>query len=306
MPVFLVMAAGYASVRIGFLPETIADNLNAYAVRLAVPVLLFNALVGLDFSRAFNAPMLVAFYGGALVCFAVGALLSGRWFGRRPGEAVAVGFSAMFSNTVLLGLPILERAYGHDSLPPGYAIVALHAPLLYIVGIVAMEAVRRDGRPLGETLRTAAKGIFGNTLMIGILAGAAVNLTGATLPEFIKAAAQMIGASAIPTALVGIGAALTRYRIAAELRETLMVSALKLLLHPAIAFVLSHLVFRLPPDYVRAAVVISAMAPGMNIYVFALMYDRAVSLSASAILVATMLSVATVTVWLTLLNAVFG
>lgn len=300
---FLVLGAGYASVRTGWLPATIADHLNAYAVKLAVPVLLFRALVNLDFGHAFNPGMLAAFYSGALACFAVAAVLSRRVFARRPGEAVAVGFSAMFSNTVLLGVPILERAYGHDALPPAYAIVALHAPLLYIIGIVAMEATRRDGRPPGESARSALRAIFGNTLMIGILAGAAVNLSGATMPEPVMAAVTMIAQSAIPAALVGIGAALTRYRLSAELPETLMVSATALLLHPAVALFVAHFWLGLPPDFVRAAVVVAAMPPGMNIYVFATMYDRAVSLTASAILVATALSVATVTLWLSLLNA---
>jgi len=302
--VFLVLGAGYASVRTGWLPASIAEHLNAYAVKLAVPVLLFRALVGLDFGHAFNPGMLAAFYAGALACFAVAMTLSRRVFRRRPGEAVAVGFSAMFSNTVLLGVPILERAYGHDALAPGYAIVALHAPLLYIVGIVAMEAARRDGRPLAESAVSAVRSIFGNTLMIGILAGAAVNLSGATLPEPMMAAVTMIAQSAIPAALVGIGAALTRYRLSAELPETLMVSAAALLLHPAIAFLIAESWLGLPAEYVRAAVVIAAMPPGMNIYVFAVMYDRAVSLSASAILVATALSVVSISFWLSLLNAV--
>lgn len=275
-------------------------------MKLAVPVLLFKAIAGLDLGQAFHPGMLAAFYAGAIASFAVGAMLSRRFFCRRPGEAVAAGFTAMFSNTVLLGLPILERAYGHDALPPGYAIVALHAPLLYIVGIVAMEAIRRDGATVGEAARAAAKAILGNALMFGILAGAAVNLTGTTLPEPVAAAVSMMAASAIPAALVGIGASLTRYRISAEIPETLMVSGLTLLLHPAIAFALAHFVFALSPELVRAAVVVAAMPPGMNVYVFALMYDRAVSLSASAILVATALSVLTVTAWLSLLNVVLG
>ncbi|MBK8456214.1 MAG: AEC family transporter [Phyllobacteriaceae bacterium] len=306
LPVFLLLAGGYGAVRAGYLPAGIADALNAYAVKLAVPALLFKAIAGLDFGEAFHPGMLAAFYAGALASFAAGLFGAHRLFGRRPGEAVAVGFSAMFSNTVLLGLPILERAFGHDALPPGYAIVALHAPLLYIVGIVAMEAMRRDGSTPGDAARAAAKAILGNALMFGILAGAAVNLSGMPLPEPVAAAVSMLAASAIPAALVGIGASLTRYRISDELPETLMVSALTLLLHPAIAFALAYWVFALPPAYVRAAVVIAAMPPGMNIYVFALMYDRAVSLSASAILVATALSVITVTAWLALLNAVLG
>ncbi len=302
-PVFIVLAAGYVAVRAGYLPVAIADQLNNFAVRLAVPALLFGAMVDLDLAAAFAPPMLAGFYGGAIAGFALAIMLARTVWKRRPGEAVAVGFAAMFSNTVLLGLPIVERAYGEHSLEAAFGIIAFHAPLLYAVGMVTMEFSRRDGRPLGETLASAGKSIAVNPLMIGILFGLAVNLSGLGLPEPVSAAVAMLSAAAIPAALVGIGAALTQYRLRADLGEALMVSAIALILHPAIAWTVTHLVFALPPEQVRAATVVAAMPPGMNIYIFAVMYDRATSLAASTLLVATALSVVSITLWLTLLDA---
>jgi len=162
--------------------------------------------------------------------------------------------------------------------------------------------MRRDGRKLSQTFAVAGRSIVVNPLMIGILAGAALNLSGFALPEPVMAAVDMIASAAIPVALVGIGAAMTRYQMRADLAESGMVAALSLFLHPLIAFTLSHFVFDLPPDMVRAATLLAAMPPGMNIYVFAVMYDRAVSLAASAFLLATTLAVATVSVWLYVLH----
>lgn len=302
LPVFLLLGIGYASARTGYLSATIADPLNAYTVKLAVPVLLFRALYRLDLSTAFHPPLLASFYAGALASFAAGIVAARLVWKRRPGEAVAVGFCALFSNTLLLGVPIVERAFGEAALTPAFGIVALHAPALYTIGIIVMELSRRDGRPLGQTLRTAGVTVLANTLMIGILAGAALNLAGIRLPEPVMAAVDMVAATAIPVALIGIGASLTRYRLKAELSESLMVSALSLFVHPIIAFVLARHVFALPPEFVRVAVIMAAMPPGMNVYIFAVMYDRAVALAASAVLVATALSVATVTLWLFVLR----
>ena len=53
---------------------------------------------------------------------------------------------------------------------------------LYAVGLISMELARADGRPLGETLKTATKSILANTLMIGVIAGVTINLSGLTLP----------------------------------------------------------------------------------------------------------------------------
>ncbi|MAS06630.1 MAG: malonate transporter [Ahrensia sp.] len=306
-PVFLLIASGYAAVRFGYLPGTVADGLNSFAVKIAVPVLLFRALERLDIAAAFSLPLIVSFYAGAFTCFAVGILLARKLFRRRPGEAVAVGFAATFSNSVLLGLAIIERSHGTGPLTPAFGIIALHSPMIYAVGITTMELMRRDGRSLAKTFAVAGRSMIANPLMIGILLGAIVNLTGHWLPEPVMAGVDMLATAAIPVSLVGVGAAMTRYQMTAQLPEAGMVAALSLILHPTIAFTLSHYVFQLPPDAVRAAVMLAAMPPGMNIYLFAVMYDRAVNLAASAFLLATMLSIVTASFWIYVLNHIaFG
>mgnify|MGYP000002375599 CR=1 FL=1 len=118
LPVFLILGTGYLIGRIRYLPDTVADGLNAYALKLGVPVLLFLAMYNLDFSQAFDWKMLISFYVGAFFCFYSGIVLS-RWFwGRRPGESVAVGFCAVFSNTLLIGFPIAELVFGSVILAP--------------------------------------------------------------------------------------------------------------------------------------------------------------------------------------------
>ena len=83
-----------------------------------------------------------------------------------------------------------------------------------------------------------------------------------------------------------------------------MIAALSLILHPALTYGLARGVFALPEDFVRAAVVTAAMAPGVNSYVFASIYSRGQAQAASAVLLATALSVLTVSAWLALLGGV--
>ena len=305
LPVFIILAAGYASVRLNWLKPDLADNLNAFAVRLAIPTLLFRAMYTLDFGTAFYPPMLLAFYAGAVLSFVIAIVLARLVWKHRPGEAVAVGFTAMFSNTVLIGVPIVTLAFGEAVLTPSFGIISLHAPLLYAIGMLTMELSRRDGRPMSQALAAAAKSIFSNPLMIAVVAGAFFNFSGVALPGFLMTAVKMLADAAIPAALVGMGAALTRYSLRAEFSESLMVSVLSLILHPAIALLLTHYTFGLSADYVRAAVIIAAMPPGMNVYIFAVMYNRAVALSASALLIATALSVLTISFWLLVVHSLF-
>lgn len=302
LPVFLLIATGYGAMRLKYVPDTLGDALNAYAIKIAVPVLLFRAMANLDFAAAFSPALLASFYGGAFTCFALGIAGARLVFRRTPGEAVAVGFAATFSNSVLLGLAILDQSFGAVTQTPAFGIIAFHAPSIYIVGMVTMELMRRDGRPLGETLKTAGRSILANPLMIGILIGVAVNFSGLGLPGPLDTATSMIAASAIPAALVGIGASMTRYRLGSGLAEAGMVAALSLIVHPAIVIALGLFVFALTSDQLHAAVTLAAMPPGVNVYVFAAMYKRSVETAASAFLLATMLAVLSVTGWIWVLG----
>lgn len=302
MPVFLVVGAGYAAVRFRIFPDAGVDPLVRFATGIAVPVLLFRAMYNLDLAAAIRWDHLASFYIAALVCF-FGAMAAARLgWRRRPGEAVSVGFLAFFSNTVLLGLPIIERAYGAPELEAAFAIVAMHAPFGYLVGILTMEFMRRDGAPLSTALKRTASGMFQNALTIGIAAGLAVNLSGFRLWEPVEGAVDMVARAALPVALFGLGGVLTRYALKRALGEATMASGFSLLVHPFLAWVLAAHVFGLPEPFVRSAVVIAAMPAGVNGYVFAQMYDRAVGTAASGVLLATLLSVGTITFWLAFLG----
>ncbi len=306
LPVFILIAVGYGSVRLNYVSPSLGEALNAFAVKIAVPALLFRAMVNLDFETALSPPALVSFYVGAFSCFFLGIVFAKMFFNRKPGESVAVGFAATFSNSVLLGLAITERSFGEAALTPAFGIIAFHAPSIYIVGMVTMELMRRDGQPMLATLIKAGSSIIANPLMLGILAGVGVNLLAIPIIEPAQAAIDMLAAASIPAALVGIGASMTKYQMRGSISESLMVSGLSLIIHPLIALVLAHYVFALDPVFVRAAVTLACMPPGVNIYIFASMYNRAVDLAATAFLIATALSVISITFWLYMLSIVLA
>lgn len=302
LPVFLLVIAGYTAVRAKVFPDVGIDYLVKFATNIAVPTLLFRAMVKLDLGHAVNPWNMLSFYIGATCCFVIGIILSRRVWRRRPGESVAVAFGALFSNSVLLGIPIMTRAYGPEALEPMYALIAIHAPYCYLIGILTMELSREGGTGIGGALVRTVKSTLSNALTVGLGAGLALNLGGITLPEPVFATVDMLADAALPVALFGLGGALTRYAIKAEFSEAMMVAGLSLIVHPAIAYGLSAWVFDLPEAFVRAAVVTASMPTGINGYVFAHMYNRAVGTAASTVLLGTMLSVLTITAWLAILG----
>lgn len=128
MPVFLVIGSGYIAVKLKLFKSGAVDGLMVFTQGFAIPCLLFLNIMRLDFGAVFDWRLMVSFYTGAIISFTFAIVGARTLFHRRPGDSVAIGFAAMFSNSLLLGLPIMERAYGTASLAGNYAIISIHAP----------------------------------------------------------------------------------------------------------------------------------------------------------------------------------
>lgn len=301
-PVFAIIGLGYLAVRFRAYPREGVRGLVAFVNNFATPCLLFNAIATADFSTTFNWSVIGSFYAGALIVFAIGGILSVRLFKSRPGEGVAAGVAAMFTNTILIGLPLLQRAYGEASLTTAFSIIAFHSSLLITIGMVAMEVVRRDGAPVLKALGGAILRIGSNPLLWGIVAGALANVFEIDLPEPVDAFLVMMAAAVIPAALFGLGGALNEYRFSESWAQSLVMSVLKLVVQPAIAYVLMYYALGVDHEYARYGVLLAAMPSGINAYVFATYYNRSVNIAANTILLSTVLSVISITGWLYILS----
>lgn len=301
LPVFLVVGFGYVVRWRNILSDGAIDGLMTFAQSVAIPCLLFLAIARLDLKSEFNAPLLISFYAGALAGFFAGLFAARFVFSRPWTDAVAIGFVSLFSNSLLLGLPITERAFGPDALAGNYAIIAIHAPFCYAVGITAMEIARAQGNGAFQTLRQIGRAMLRNILVMAIAAGFVVNLTGIPLPGVLVEALALVGRAALPTALFALGGVLYLYRPEGDLKIVAFLCVVSLIVHPAMTWTLGS-AFGLETDAFRSAILTAASAPGINAYVFANLYGVGKRVAATTVLVGTGLSIFTVWGWLALLG----
>ncbi|WP_380054136.1 AEC family transporter [Falsihalocynthiibacter sp. SS001] len=300
LPVFIVIGFGYLVVWRKLFSNEGVDALMKFTQHFAIPCLLFKAISTLDISQGLDWRLLASFYGGATTCFLIGLFGARILFGRPWEDCVAIGFCGLFSNSLLLGLPITERAYGTDALEANYAIIAVHSPFCYGLGITVMEIVRNRGASPIATGRAVLRAMFRNALVIGIALGFIVNISGINPPQAFNEAVSLISRSALPAALFALGGVLYRYRPEGDMRVILFTVGLSLLLHPIITYGLARNLDLTTPN-LRSAVLTASMAPGVNAYVFANMYGVAKRVAASTVLIATALSLFTIWVWLGIL-----
>ena len=300
IPVFLIIGFGYCTVWARLFSIDTIDGLMKFSQNFAIPVLLFNAIAKVDLANVFDLNLFFSFYVGATAGFLIGFLGSHYLFNRPLEDSVAIGFCCLFSNTVMLGLPITERAYGEDALQHNFAIVSIHAPFCYFLGITVMELVKSSEKLILKKSLVILKAMFSNALVVGIVLGFFINICGISLAKSIQASVDMITAVALPAALFGMGGVLYQYRPAGDIGPIVMVCLVSLLIHPAIVWI-TGLNLELSDMQLRSAVITAAMAPGINTYVFANMYGKAKRVASTGVLFSTTLSIGTVWVWLNLL-----
>ena len=301
IPVFLIIGFGYCTVWARLFSIDTIDGLMKFSQNFAIPVLLFNAIAKVDLANVFDLNLFFSFYVGATAGFLIGFLGSHYLFNRPLEDSVAIGFCCLFSNTVMLGLPITERAYGENALQHNFAIVSIHAPFCYFLGITVMELVKSSEKSISKKSVVIFRAMFSNALVVGIVLGFFVNICGIHLAQSIQASIDMITAVALPAALFGMGGVLYQYRPAGDIGPIVMICTTSLLIHPAIVwFTGSNL--ELTDMQLRSAVITAAMAPGINTYVFANMYGKAKRVASTGVLLSTALSIGTVWLWLNLLT----
>lgn len=301
-PVFLVVMVGYAASRLRMVTDDEVDTIIRFTTRFAVTALLFRASATLDLGERMDPAALAGYYLPAFATFTLGILAARRLFGQRPGEAVASGFTALFANSLFLGLPIIERAYGAGALPIALAVIAIHAPTMYLLGIVTMENSARDGGGFVAGLRKVGHSLVRNPMVVSVMAGLAMNLSGIPLPAPAEEAMRLLATAALPLGMFGIGATLTRYRFGGDLRETGVFVALSLVVRPLLIAVLVFWVFDLDPLVAKVTIMMGAMPGGINIYLFAVMYKRSEALAANVVLAGTVAAIVSVTLWLAILG----
>ncbi len=300
VPVFLIIGFGYFTVWVRVFSIDTIEGLMKFSQNFAIPVLLFNAIAKVDLANILDLNLFFSFYLGAAAGFLIGFVGSHYLFNRTLEDSVTIGFCCLFSNTVMLGLPITERAYGEDALLHNFAIVSIHAPFCYFLGITIMELIKSTEKSINKKGIVIMKAMFSNALLAGIVLGFLFNICGINLAKPIQTSIDMIVAVALPVALFGMGGILYQYRPEGDIGPITMICAVSLLVHPAIVWV-TGMKLELSDVQIRSAVITAAMAPGINTYVFANMYGTTKSVVSTGVLLATILSIGTVWMWLNLL-----
>jgi malonate transporter and related proteins len=287
-PLFILVLAGYLVVRLGHWPASASDALTRFVFSLALPALLFRLMSGLSQLPPVDSRLLLAFFGGCFIVFAIGRLLARAIF-RLDGVSQSVfALGGIFSNNVLLGVPYAKSVLGEAALPAVALVLVFNALTLWTLATVSVEWARYGELSLKGFVATA-RSVLTNPLVAAILTGAGFGLLGLRLPALVDQPLSMLADAAAPMALVVLGMGLAQYGVRAAWPQSLAICALKLILMPMVVLALAWLL-HLPPMETRVVVLLAALSVGVNVYLMAREFDSMQAAIASSMVLSTALS----------------
>ena len=300
-PVFALIFAGWLARRIGVLGAAATAELNRFVVYLALPTLLFDIVAHADWAAVWNPGFVATFGLSAVVVFA--AAVAAGLARRKPlADAAIDGLNAGYGNTGYMGLPLALVALGPAALAPALLATIITVCAIFAVAIVLIEIGLQTHASPGRLAIKVAGSVGKNSMVLAPSLGALVPIFGLDLPAPVDSFLKLLGGAASPCALVALGLFLAGKQTwrREELKSVALLAGLKLAALPAIAWVLATLVFRLPPLLAHTAVLMAALPTGTGPFMLAEHYGREAGVTATVILVSTVLSVVTVTAYLAL------
>ena len=302
MPLILVALLGFFCAKSQWLNRSQIDALSKFTFYLSIPAFLFYQIAQANFSEQISLTLFASFYLPVLCCYGI-AWLSHYFFIERKNPSSASGsaifsLGASYSNTVIIGLPILLTLFGEQVLGIIFLIITFHSALLFTLtsAIASFSANSRKSFNGKEIIQQNLK----NPLVVSISTGLVVNLLGIELPSVLANSLILLGKPAIALALFILGASLAYYQVRDKLFSIGIASLSKLVLLPTLVLLTSQVLFQLSPLSVTVLVILSACPTGVNAYLIAKAHQQEQQTVAGTVVVTTLLSMITIPFWLLL------
>src|SRR5712671_6731596 len=138
-PLFAIVLAGYLVALWPRWKTTWTAVASKFVFNVALPAMLFHLMSNLQSMPPIEPRVLIAFFGGCLLVFALGRFVAARFF-KLDGVAQSVfAMGGIFSNNVLLGLPLVKITLGPNAVPSAALVIVFNAFTLWTLVSVSIE-----------------------------------------------------------------------------------------------------------------------------------------------------------------------
>ena len=302
LPVVLLIFIGFVAGRAGLVRGDSVRDLSNLVFLVLTQALLFRTMASAHVEQLDFRPVMQYFLVGGALFFAMLLAYGGN------SRASVMALAGIFSNTLMIGVPLVGLAYGQAGQVLLFTLISLHALILLSIATLVLELqvarehaqVSGDAHPLWRTLGSAVKNSIVHPVPLPILIGIAYSFTGWGLHPVIDKPLVLLGNAFGPLALVLVGITLSQTPVGSQLGTALRLSLVKTVLHPALMAGVGWLL-GLRGLQLGVMVLAAALPIGANVFLFSQRYRKEEELVTAAVAVSTAVALLSITAVLALL-----
>ena len=302
LPVVLLIFIGFVAGRAGLVRGDSVRDLSNLVFLVLTQALLFRTMATSDIGALDFRPVMQYFLVAAALFFIMLVVYGGN------SRASVMALAGIFSNTLMIGVPLVGLAYGQAGQVLLFALISLHALVLLSMATLVLElqvareqaAQNGDGRALWRTVGRAMKNAVIHPVPLPILAGIAWSFTGWGVHPVVDKPLLLLGNAFGPVALVLVGVTLSQTPVGPQWKHALGLSLVKTVVHPALMAAVGWLLgLRGLP--LGVMVLAAALPVGANVFLFSQRYRKEEEMVTAAVAVSTALALGSITLVLALL-----
>lgn len=300
LPIYLMIAVGYLSVRTGYVDAGHVVGLSQFALKVALIALIVSAVAIPRGESGLDPAFFVAYLGASFLTLLIGFLAMRLGLRQPAADSWILAMGMSNSNSGYLGFPIASLFFGADAALVFAMTMTIENAVMLPFATVAAGASGHRGT-LGTLLGQAGRRIVTNPLIIAVAIALALRLTGIRLGAPVERTVGLMAAAASPVALFVIGGTVARMSVSGHWRRVTAVTLGKLVLHPLLVAAALVLVPGVPAALVPVGILFASVSM-LTIYPILAAPFGLQAVSSTALLVSTAASLVTVSLVLHLLT----
>ena len=295
LPFFGLIIIGFACGKIKQIPDTAMGWMNFFIVYVSLPALFYNILAKTPLEQLARVDFVfattLATFWAFSVSFAIGmAIRKGD-----IGDSAIAGLAGGYGNIGYMGPGLALATLGPKAAVPVALIFCFDNIILFTMVPFLMALRGQQPMSLGAIALEVVKRVAGHPLIIASALGVLSAAVHFQPPVALERLIQFLQNAAAPSALFALGVTVALRPLKAMPWEIPFLTGVKLILHPVLVFVLLSFFGPFDQVWIDTAVLMAALPPALNVFVFARQYDCWVEQASSAVLVGTVVSVLTLT-----------
>lgn len=287
----VVIGLGYVLARFGVLGAATQETLARLVFYVGAPALLFVTLSQADIGAVLSGGFVVT--AASVAVTALSYVLVATFIRKRSGAETVIGaLSSSYVNAGNLGIPVAVYVLGTASYIAPVMLLQLLVMAPIAFAVLDATAARNQASLLARISQPLR-----NPVTVATLLGVLVAVSGVDVPLVIGRPIELVAGLAVPAALIAYGVSLRgapRVGSGGALPELVLIAVLKVIAQPVAAFLVARYALDLSAGEVFAGTVMAALPTAQNVFVYAVRYDRGVTLARESIFVTTMASAPTI------------